>query len=262
MMKYYRLALAAASISMSQIEASCFMSSFGPHAFFLGPEVCYIKRVREGGSEQSGNLVGGHFRYDRISPCSVYWGFDGYYDTGHVSGKTASGREIKSTIDEYELQARLGYSLYAPERRKLLIIPYACYSYFYGSNKFDHPSPVQYRLHDHLHSGGGGIWVSFSLIDCLRCGVDFSARYIIKGYNRVTNDPEHDNVKLEVESKWQYQVEVPIEYAMAICDYRFEMRIVPFYRFRHLGGKPNYPFDYIETRFHESGAQLMLFLGF
>jgi hypothetical protein len=262
MVKFFWTATFVVSLAIAQIEAVCFIHSFGPHALFIGPEYSHISRTREGGSKQTGNLVGGHIRYDRISPHSIYLGADAYYDTGKAKGKTASGKQIRSTIDEYEIQARLGYNLYIDRINQLLIIPYATYSYFYGRNKFYGPSPNQYKLHDHLHLGGAGLWVSFCLFDCCRLGVDFNAKYIVDGKNKVTDDPEYDNIKLEIESQWQYELAIPIEFKVPVCDCCLECRFVPFYRFRHLGGKPNYPFDYKETKYRLYGAQLLFYIGF
>ncbi len=261
-MKYFLIALGIFGISFQEIEGFCFKHTLGPHTIFLGPEVCHLSRHREGGSKQSGWLYGGHLRYDRIAKDSVYWAFDAYCDTGNITGKTASGRKIKSTITEYEIQARLGYSIYWGDLRELLIIPYGTYSYFHGKNKFEHPSPAIYTLHDTLHLGGGGVWISFALMENCRCGLDFSAKYMIQGKNHVRDDPEFDNVSLEIESKWQYEIDLPIEFIVPLCDYNFEVRFVPFYRFRHLGGKPNYPFDFYETKFETYGAQFLVSLGF
>lgn len=261
MRKYIGVAAALLS-TLSQLDAFCLAHSLGPHTFYVGPEFAHYQRKREGGSKQSGHLVGGHFRYDRISPCSFYWALDAHYDTGWASGKTASGSKIKSTLNEYEFEGRLGYSFFKPTISNLLIIPYATYSYFYGLNEFHKPSPVRCKLHDHLNLAGGGLWVSFCLTDCCRVGIDFTGKYIVSGKNRITDDPDYDDVKLAIESKWQYEIEVPIEFSIPCCDRCLEFRFVPFYSFRHLGGKPNYPFDYIETKYKIYGAQFMLFLGF
>jgi hypothetical protein len=261
-MKYFWIAIALASNSFLPLEGFCLNHTLGPHTVFLGPEFCHNTRKREGGSKQSGFLLGGHFRYDRISPNSLYWALDAFYDSGKMFGKTANGNKIKSTINEYEIQGRLGYSFYFPNCFELLVIPYGAYSYYYGTNKFHHPSPVTYKLHDKLHLAGPGLWISMSINQNCRCGLDFQAKYMIEGKNKVTSDPKFDSVSLEIESEWQYEIDLPIEFTVPFCDKTLEFRFVPFYTFRHYGGKPNYPFDFVETKFQIYGARLLLNLGF
>ena len=40
------------------------------------------------------------------------------------------------------------------------------------------------------------------------------------------------------------------------------INVTPFYRFRHFGGRPNFPFDYIDTKFQLYGVQATVGLSF
>ncbi len=236
--------------------------TLGPHYFYIGPEFSYVKRTREGGSRQSSFMYGGHFLYERMAGNSLYWALDAYYTTGNAHGKTGSGSKLKSTFTDSQVEGRFGLTWHLPYLNRLFLTPYVAYGAFYSTNRFHHPSPISCELQDSFRYGACGLITTWSIRESLVVGIDFRGKYMLNGKDRVTHDHEHDDVKLDIECMWQYELDIPIEFITCVYGRNVSLRAVPFYRFRHLGGKPNYPYDFFETKYRIYGLQALLQIGF
>lgn len=228
------------------------------HRLFIGPEVYYSKRTKEGGAHQDGWLYGGHGTFERRKHGGLYYAIDGYYATGDMKGKTAAGKTLKSEITDREIEGRLGYSLCIKSWKKLNIIPYGTYGDFYCTNDFKKPSPLPCTYHEHYQYAGGGLDVSFFPAPCLECGVNAAAKYMLNGKCKIKDDPDYDDLNLIIESKLQYEIDLNFRYFTVWKNKPINALFTPFYRYRHFGGRMNWPFDYIDTKFKNYGARILL----
>jgi hypothetical protein len=241
-----------------QAESFTLWPVTGPHRLFIGPEFYYAQRTREGGSKQTGWLYGGHATFERRKHCGLYYAIDAYYAIGNLKGKTASGSTLKSEICEREIEGRLGYSLTFNKTKKYTLIPYCGYGDFYSSNDFKRPSPIIYEDQIRFQYGVAGFDASFFPSQYLECGINFNAKYMIEGKCKVKDDPDFDDINQIIESKIQYEVDLPFRYYTCWKNRRIVAIIAPFYRFQHYGGRMNWPFDFIDTKFSIYGAKLQV----
>ena len=234
----------------------------GAYRIMLGPEVYHTKRTRKGGTHQEGYLYGGHASFERIRRRSIYWGVEGYYANGWANGKTASGSRLKSDVYEYDIEGRIGYTFMKKSCFKLLFVPYGGYGRFVGINKFKSPSPVLFKFRNTLEYVSAGFLSSLTCSPLISVGLNVKVKWVTEGKNRVTDDPDFNDVTQLMKNKAQYEVDVPLRifyFSRIAC---FKTTIVPFYRYRHYGGRENFPFDLFDTKFRIYGLRLMLSLQF
>lgn len=222
----------------------------------IGPEFYYAQRKKDGGTKQTGWLYGGRALYERRVPCGFYWAVDGYYAYGKLHGKGSSGSKLKSELTEKEIEGRLGYSFSLNPCKNITITPFGTYGYYCNKNKFVDPSPLEVTYHDSYQYGGGGISLSLPLTRCFTAELIFNAKYMFQAKSIVKDDPEYDDIKLIIENKMQYEASLPLRYATCLKGWKITIECAPFYRFRHFGERPNYPFDFIETKFQNYGVSL------
>jgi hypothetical protein len=230
----------------------------GPHRLFIGPEVYFTKRDKEGGSKQDGWMYGGEVRYERRPYGGFYWCLEGYLATGEINGKTASDRKLKSDLTDREIEGLLGYSFCLKSLKRLTIIPFGGYGYFDCKNDFKKPSPITCKYCDHFQYAVAGLEASFFPKTCLECGVKLKIEFMMEGKSEVRNDPEFDQVTLLIENENQWVIELPFRYYSCWKNKKIAAIFSPFYRCRHFGGRMNWPFDYIDTKFHNYGASFLL----
>lgn len=224
-------------------------------SFLIGPEIYYAQREKGGGTKQTGWLYGGRALYERKIPCGFYWALDGYYAYGKLHGNGSSGSKLKSELTEKEIEGRLGYSLCFKSCKNFTITPFGCYGYYCNTNKFVDPSPLEITYHDSYQYGGGGISLALPFTRCFTAELIFNANYSFQAKSLIKDD-EYDDIKLIVENKIQYQASLPLRYAACIRGWKMIIEFAPFYRSRHFGERPNYPFDFIKTKFQNYGASL------
>jgi len=243
-------------------EGSSLWSTSGPHRLYIGPEFYHAKRTKDSGSKQTGWLWGGRGLYERRRHAGFYWAADAYYACGEISGKTASGSSLLSKLRDSEIEGRLGYAFCVKKDAKLTMIPYGGYGYFYSKNAFKKPSPLPYDLDICFEYGLLGAEASFFPFPCLECGLNFKAKYMLEGKSKVKDDPDFDNFTQEIESQIQYEADLPFRYYSCLCNKQFIAVFAPFYRYRHFGGKVNWPFDFIDTKYSIYGARLLISIFF
>lgn len=230
--------------------------------FYLGPDIYHVKRLRRGGTHQSGVLCGVRGGYDRIKRYNFYVGVEGAWASGEITGESASGSHLKSTLTEAEIEGRLGYTLGTKHACRPTFTPFVGVGYFNQTNKFRAPSPVPLHFTDTFQYGVVGFLSNIYFMPCLSAGVNFKAKFVYDPRSRISNDPEGEDVTLKFGEKTQYEVDLPITFYFDFCDQCWTLSGVPFYIYRHYGEMPNFPFDFVETKYIIYGGRLLLGLQF
>ena len=233
-----------------------------PATVFIGPEIYYLRRTREGGSWQSGWLFGGRALYERRIPFGFYWAVDGYFAKGDITGKSSSGNKLKSNFTEVEIEGRLGFSLCFRICPKFSFTPYGGYGGFYCKNDFIHPSPLTCTFRDSFKYALGGIITSMRINDCLEASIDFKAKYMLEGQSDISHDPQNGHLSLKMNNEVQYELAIPINYTRCWRGRLLKITVAPFYRFRHFGGMLNFPYDFIDTKFRSYGGRVLIYLSY
>ncbi len=236
----------------------------GPHRISVGPEIYFMQRCKRGGSKQRGFLYGGRFSYDRIRRSALYWGGDILYAVGNLCGHNSDSEELRTCKRDFEVEGRLGYTLKKKWGCCYWLTPYFGGGFFQGTNQFIDPSPMQYKVINRYPFISLGFLSRVDINALFGIGVDFKAKYSIGACSKITGDadPNVDHARFVIEDKFSYDVDVPLYFNTCICAKKVDIRFVPFYRFRHYGAHENFPFDFIDTRFHMYGARLMFSLCF
>lgn len=241
-------------LSLSGIAFTLFN---GPYDIQLGPEVYYLERNKEGGSTQNGVLYGVHGKFERQIPGKFYWAVDGYIARGILHGKNALKNPLKSTLTESEIEGRFGFCFHKKIRWCISFTPYVSYGYFRCKNAFTHPSPIFVTYTDSFDYVGGGFLAKMALTSSFSLGAEFKANYMLEGNSRTRGDPGAQNAKVVVESKMQYEAAIPLKWSYQIDNKCLYTELVPFYRYRHFGGRENFPFNFIDTQYQSWGARWM-----
>jgi len=233
-----------------------------PVTVFIGPEIYYLHRTREGGSSQRGWLFGGRALYERRKAFGFYWAADGYYAQGTITGKNSSGSKLKSDLTEVEAEGRLGFSLCFRFCPKFSFTPYGGYGRFYCKNNFKHPSPLTCTFRDSFDYALAGLMTSIRFNQRLEVSIDFKTKYMLEGQSEITHDPENDHVSLKMNNELQYELAIPINYNCCWRGRLLKISVAPFYRFRHFGGMLNHPYDFIDTKFRSYGGRVLFYLSY
>jgi len=245
-------------------EASAINVRFlrGPYKLYIGPEVYYLKRFKEGGSRQKGALVGGRFQFERESNNSIYFGAEGYIARGKLRGRANSGSSLSSTMTDSEAEGKLGWKFHRNWRVPVSLTPFLGYGYFRSKNALRAPSPIFVKYTNKFEYTIMGLYLEAEWACNLSAGIDFKAKYMVEGTSKTSNDPFAPSSELVMSNRTQYEVALPIKKTL-ICQRRcFIVTFSPFYRYRHYGGRENFPYNFYETKFDIYGANLMLMGSF
>jgi len=226
----------------------------GNNQVYTGPVAYHVNRVKKGGTEQNGWAYGGKIGYDRIKPWGFYWGAEGSYAVGKLDGKSSNGDKLKSNFYDGWAEGRFGFTFQQAEGYQFTFVPFIGGGYQWETNNFIDPSPL--KVHTQVKGGYAcaGFLSKVALYSCFRAGIDFKAKFLIDAYNHISHDPDFSDSSLLIKNEYQYKIELPLEYV-----YRnFNFGVVPFYEYRHYGGKAGFPFDFVDTRLNLWGAFLKL----
>lgn len=247
-------------LTASSIEAA--FSFRGPHTFSFGPEGYYARRTRQGGAVSDGFMGGAYLSYERLRRCAIYWGAEYSVAYGQLTGHDASGSRQKSWLLDQNVEGRLGYNYGSKKGRRLYIAPFIGYGYFYQTNRFVDPSALTVKFRNTFPYTLVGFQTGMRLNRCWSVALLGKGKWMMDGRSRITGDAMFDNVTLSMEEKWQYEVELPIDYIRSRDRCTLNFRITPFFRLRQYGGKMDFPFDYVETRFRNIGLRLLATYSF
>lgn len=249
--------LNALQLEAAYIESiGTFLYGCEGHRFSIGPEVYHTHRKRAGGTFQDGWLYGGELRYEFIHPNKFYYCARGEIVEGRLSGMSGGGFDIESHVCEGEAEGRLGYTFGPCWDFQPLIIPFVGYGYFSEKSKYIDPTPLHIHFHNFTKYVSWGVMTEVSLCHSLTVGMNIIGKYFIDPKCHVSNDPFMSDTEMLIESEPQFELELPISYRTCFINDLY-VRLVPFYKYRHFGGRENFPFDFYNTQFNIYGARLM-----
>lgn len=228
---------------------------------FLGPEIYYVKRIKEGGAKQTGALYGVRGGYERVKRYKFYYALDGLYSRGMLCGKV-NGKHIKSELTNSTLETRFGYTFQAKCKPQFSLTPFLGVGYLSEYNRYVHPSPIKIHFSNQFLYIPVGFLSSFYLANRLQLGLNFTARFYWDANQKVTHDPEFSDQRQCFDEHIQYRIELPITYDFYLNQHCLAMRLTPFYEYRHYGHRANYPHDFLDTKFKFYGANLEILYQF
>ncbi len=230
----------------------------GVARFDVGPEAYWMRRLREGGAMQEGAIYGVRGLAERIKRRAMYLGLEGHYGRGRIRGHTATGRGTTSQMLVEEFEARIGYTFQYGSKVRPWVAPYLSYGHVWMTNDFDPPTPLPVIIRDKYEYVGVGFRSGVVLGRCWSVGLNFQFKFMFNAESRVTDDPFAGNQTLMVDDEPAYEVEIPIMW----CRGWYELNVVPFYRYRELGGREAVPFDFVATKYHMAGARVTMAVRF
>jgi hypothetical protein len=225
------------------------------HEFSYGSIIYHNERHRAGGSWQDSNLRGVRFSYQRHQKWSLYWGVEGYYAKGKAEGKTATGGRLNSTLIDSEVEGRFGYTLHLHCRACISVTPYVGFGVYDGYNNFHPLNRTAITFHNHFSFSSAGGLLELYISPCLKVGCSYTSRWMFNGTNTIQDDPTRDNIELMMNNARHEYYQFPITFRRQCSKSAYVL--TPFYQKRHYGGRENFPFNYIDTKFDIYG----LFLG-
>lgn len=243
------------TIELEQDQECC---SLAQHSCSFGISSYYIKRKREGGSRQTGGLVGAYVHYERLCPWGFYWSGEMLRTSGDLEGSSSGGTSLDSHLTEWESEASLGYAFPFHVGKPSLIVPFAGVGYFESTNDFHLPSPMTITIQNRFVFASVGFLWRIAWNECTHVSLRFRTHYAFDAKNSIYNDPVFGDLELFVEDRPQYSIDLPIHYQC--CGEKGNTSVVftPFFQRRHLGGRENFPFDFIDTKFYLLGAHIQL----
>jgi hypothetical protein len=227
-----------------------------PHEIDVGPEFTHLKRIRKGGTKQTGALYGLRATYDHIGRYLIYWGLEGAYSSGMLKGHAGNGTELKSHFTQGNVEGRIGYTLQSCNREFLSITPFVGVGYYRELNHYVSPSPIKIHFDNQFCYGAAGVLLRGYFTPELRFGLNATARWSFDGKVKITHDPNYEATTIEYMQKMQGRVSLPLWYQTISSCVSFEWGIAPFFEYRHYGRKVAVPFDFIDTRIKSWGCDV------
>lgn len=190
--------------------------------------------------------------------------FEEGFDDGFEVEADPEEINLRSTLTDFNIEGRIGYTLQANIWLQPSITPFAGYGYYEEITKFNSPSPTHVKFTTHYDYFVLGflskIWVS----DYLSTGFNFKMRFSWNTKCEVTDDPdpEFNDKTMLVDDKYAYRFELPIVMQCFPCIKRFAIALTPFYEIRQYGGRENWPCDFFDTTLHMYGANFQFIFKF
>lgn len=231
---------------------------------YLGPEIYFVKRLKEGGSAQGGALYGLRIGYDRVKRYKFYWGIDALWARGTLTGHRkkenlhvdAVTEHLKSEFTDMNVEARVGYTFQCKNWRCASLTPYAGLGYFWEKNFYQHPSPLHIHFKNNFSYVPAGFLSQLFLTPSCSIGFNFKVRYLLESEQKVERDPSYGKMTLHYEEKLQYRAELPVVYFFCWDCHPLAVSVVPFFEYRAYGHRANFPFDFLEVKLKLYGATL------
>jgi len=228
-----------------------------PYEILLGPEVYHLeRRVTEGGA-QKGLLGGARLRIERIHPCSVYLGLEGWSAAGQLRGDDTTHAPMDSWITDAQVEGRLGYTSYSNYCNWLLVTFFFGYGKFFSTNHFSRDFRLPVRFNNEFEFFSAGIKTRALVCDPLTIGIDIKLKSMFEGLRRISGDPNRDDVQIRMGDELQYSFDFPVQTAFCVRGWKVLANVTPFYRLRHYGYRAHPTFDFFDTQFHIFGCRFM-----
>lgn len=224
---------------------------------YFGPEVYYMKRYRAKGYEQTGRMDGLKAGFDRIKRYGWYIGGEYLYATGTLRGisaplKSGLRKPIKLDVIDQTYEGRVGYTLQKTVCSPFFT-PFIGYGHFEEISRFIPPTTSLLTYRDTFDYVSGGFLSGYKWCDLLSMGLNFKAEFMINTETHVAHVPRRGEVEMTMNPAIQMRVEIPMRLFPECC---LSADIVPFYEFRHFGGRDGYPYNYCDTKFNLIGMRL------
>lgn len=224
---------------------------------FIGPEIYYVKRIKEGGAEQTGPLYGVRIGYDHVRRYRLYWGIDALWAKGTLEGRIQE-EHLKSEFTDINVEARIGFTFQSRYWRCASFTPYTGLGYFWEKNNYQHPSPLKIHFNNTFSYVPVGFLSQIFLTPSWSIGLNLKVRIILEGEQEVSHDPKYGRLTQHYQEKLQYRLELPITYFFCWNVHPLGLSLVPFCEYREYGHRANFPFDFLETKLKLYGATLKL----
>ncbi|MBJ7449739.1 MAG: hypothetical protein JHC93_05210 [Parachlamydiales bacterium] len=257
------------SFSLFLACSSLFSNTHYTNDIELGAVGYNLTRTKTGGTKQKGLLTGLIVNYDRIKRNSFYLGADAYWAKGDMHGHSGSGRILKSIITDIEAEGRVGFTIRSKGEKKPFFTPFVGYGYFRETNQFKAPYPMTITYNDSFDYYAVGFVSGINVCKDFSVGINVKWKWMNEGTCKISNEPIDDytdpstaNPELIIESQWQYTIEMPLDFHPKKWSKRCWLNLVPFYEYRHFGGRENFPSDYIDTQERILGARLTFLFRF
>lgn len=236
-------------------DSNTYFPNLYPNKFYIGPEIYHVNRLRDGGTRQRGWVYGVRAGYDRVKRCKLYWGATALWAQGPLRGKSNSVK-LKSTFSDQNIEGRIGYTWQKKCGYHFTFSPFVGYGYFRETNHFHRNHPLKVKFRNCYNYAAVGFLSRIEICPCWTVGINFKARFPFDSRCHVSNDPEFDNTRMLIQDRVHYRLEIPLAYRLCDCNEQIEFDLVPFYEYRHYGGRVNYPFDFLDTKLNIYGVSL------
>ena len=240
------------ALNLHHLSAKQWVKTYGLEAY-VGPEIYYVKRAKEGGAWQTGTLYGVRLGYDRVRRYKLYWGVDALWAQGTLEGK-AQDDHVKSIFTDINVEGRVGYTFQSKCWRCASFTPYTGLGYFWENNFFEHPSPLPIHFKNRFSYVPFGFLSQIFITPRWSVGANLKVRFLLQSSVEATHDPEREDTTQNYEERLQYRAELPITYFICWRKHSLAFSLVPFYEYRPYGYRANFPFDFLETKFNLYGG--------
>ncbi len=227
----------------SSFTLSGFLS---PQTLNVGPEIYHTKRIRHGGTHQKGYLYGTTLQYEHLSKYGLYLSAQGRLAYGKLSGFSGKGHRISSHQLDSELEGSLGGSY---SFNKFTLASFGGGGYYYGINKYGHPTPIPLKFHDTFSFLTLGSLIQWNPSGEFSMTLTHKVRFMVKGQSKIMNDPNYDTQTLPMNEQRHYEISLSQDFKLPLKRGLYGFSFTSFYRYRHYGGRANFPFDFIDTKF-------------
>jgi hypothetical protein len=221
---------------------------------FVGLDWKHIKRTNSFKTKQHGQMMGVRYGYERWKRYGWYVGAEGYWGRGTLNGHSGSGISLSSKFIQECYEGRFGYTFQKKEGWQFSLTPFVGGGWLKEKNNFTSPSPIHAHFKTQYCFGSFGTILSCYPTCNLQWRLNLEARYPLSPKCFISHDREMDPSKQRIDERMQYIVEMPIVWRLSCI----ALGATPFYHSVVYGGHPNYPFNYIKTRFEYWGCFLNL----
>lgn len=231
----------------------------------IGPQIYNLERTKEGGTKQNGALYGGRISYERLKDFGFYFG--AFLDAawGPINGHTGSGTGLSSNFTDLEIQGLVGYTINCNNRFKAQLTPFVGVGYLQQTNKITEPLIFKsLQFQDRIEYYSFGFLTTSYLNDLWSIGLRMTVKFMYDANCYITDDPDPtiEDMTQVIENKMLFALDLPITYKLFANCSRYKITLMPFFQTRHLGGRMNYPMDFLDTRYKAYGARLLFDIMF
>lgn len=209
-------------------------------------------------SKMNGSIWGVHAEYDRIRRCSLYWGVEGQWAQGKITGTTLTHSPLRATDTDWYAEGRLGWTFAPAVYARPVAILYTGIGYFREKIAYRAPTPMQITSEISFTYVPLGLfvqaWLTWGFWIGFRGEVWFPTADPV---NRIHLDPLYGDYKIYASWKADYRLELPMQWNFSGC---YGLRVTPFYWQIRYGDRFSFPTNFISTKTNIGGVRAELTL--